>query len=403
MSQIPILVQKYGGTSLSTPESRQRVAAHVARARDAGQQVVVVASAMGRRGDPYATDTLLDLLGTDGEEVDPRDYDLMFGCGEAISTALLSHTLKRAGIPAIGLTSAQARIFTDGQHVEAEIEEVDTSRLHSLLAADRVPVVTGGQGVARRTLDVTTLGRGGSDTSAVALGVALHARRVDIFTDVEGVATIDPRLVPDARILRKVSYGAMHEMARFGARVVHPRALLAGWRAQVPIGVRSTFSDRPGTIVGDAGDEAPIVGLALLPPMLTLVLRDGSADTEDRRQWERGHLVMSAVDARSGRLLVGAASDKLNALERVVGSDRAEPLPGESPCCWLSLVGETAAVRDRVARDLYLLARQDVLVHGYEVAERRSTYIVPDEARGRAARAIYDDVFGASSSSGAER
>src|SRR5450756_449547 len=124
-----------------------------------------------------------DLLRSDGGPVEPDDYDLMFTCGEAISAAVMSQALKRAGIPAVGLTAAQARIYTDGQHVEASIEEIDTSRLHALMAAGQVPVVTGGQGVARDTLDYTTLGRGGSDTSGVALGVALGACRVDIFTD----------------------------------------------------------------------------------------------------------------------------------------------------------------------------------------------------------------------------
>jgi len=222
MSRVPILVQKFGGTSVSSPDRRQQVAAQVRAAIAAGHQVAIVVSAMGRRGDPYATDTLLDLLRGDGGPVDPRDYDLIFTCGEAISVAVMAHTLKRAGVPAVGLTSAQARIFTDGHHVEADIETIDTTRLRALMAAGQVPVVTGGQGVARDSLDYTTLGRGGSDTSGVALGVALGARRVDIFTDVAGVAVVDPRLVPGARMLRRVSYGAC----------TRGRCWRAGWGAR---------------------------------------------------------------------------------------------------------------------------------------------------------------------------
>lgn len=395
MSRIPIVVQKFGGTSVRTPEARQKAVEHVSRARAEGYQVAVVVSAMGRRGDPYATDTLLDLLRDGGGDVDPLDYDLMFTCGEAIAVALMSQTLKRAGVPAIALTSAQARIFTDGHHVEAEIVEVESSRLHSLMAADLVPVVTGGQGVARRTLDYTTLGRGGSDTSGVALGVALHASRVDIFTDVEGVATIDPRLVPGGRLLKKVSYGAMHEMARFGAKVVHPRALMTGWKGQTPVAVRSTFAGGPGTLIADVADEQDIVGIAALPPMHTLVLPAGSVDAARREEWERRHLVMSVTDAHDGRLLVGATSDKLTDLRNVLRDAKAGEARSESSCCWLSMVGSAAGIRERVPRCLVLLDQQAVEVVGCEVTDRRCTFVVPEAARERAARIVYEDTFAA--------
>jgi aspartate kinase len=395
MGRIPILVQKFGGTSLSTPERREQAVAHVARARAEGQQVAIVVSAMGRRGDPYATDTLLDLLRGDGGPVDPADYDFVFTCGEAISAAVMSQALKRAGIPAIALTSVQARIFTDGQHVEADIEEVETSRLHSLMAADVVPVVTGGQGVARRTLDFTTLGRGGSDTSGVALGVALHAHRVDIFTDVEGVAGIDPRVVPGAAIMQRVSYASMYALARFGAKVVHPRALKAGWAGGTPIAVRSTFTDAPGTLVSDVDDERPLVGVASLPAMHVLVLSAGCADAARLDEWERRRLIMSVTDARSGQLLVGAAADKRPDLLRSIDEAGLTPLRSESTCCWLTLVGNGGAVREEVPRCLGLLDRDEIEVYGHEVAGGRATFIVPDAAGERAARLIYADAFGA--------
>lgn len=393
MTRLPILVQKFGGTSVATPEARQRVVAHVARARHDGHQVAIVVSAMGRRGDPYATDTLLDLLRADGGAVDAGDYDLMFSCGEVISVALMSQTLKRAGIPAAGLTSAQARIYTDGRHVEGEIIEVDTSRLHSLMAAGLVPVVTGGQGVARGTLDYTSLGRGGSDTSGVALGVALHASRVDIFTDVDGVATIDPRIVPGARVLDAVSYASMYELARFGAKVVHPRALLAGWKGGTTVAVRSTFTDAPGTLIADVRDASPLVGLALLPPMHTLVLPAGSVEAALREEWERHHLIMSVTDARSGHVVVGATVDKLPELRRAVAATGVVPLRAESTCCWLSLVGEAGAVRERAPRCLVLLCQQAIEVFGYEVTDRRCTFVFPDAARDRAARSVHDDCW----------
>lgn len=387
---IPILVQKFGGTSVSTPERRQQVVGHVRRAIADGNRVAIVVSAMGRRGDPYATDTLLDLLRSDGGPVEPDDYDLMFTCGEAISAAVMSQALKRAGIPAVGLTAAQARIYTDGQHVEASIEEIDTSRLHTLMAAGQVPVVTGGQGVARDTLDYTTLGRGGSDTSGVALGVALGACRVDIFTDVEGVAVADPRLVPGARMLTRVSYAAMHELARFGAKVVHPRALLAGWKGRTPMVVRSTFSEAAGTVIGDVEDEAPIVGLALLPPMETVVLPAGALDAATRDTWERVRLVMSIGDRGGAELMVGATDDKRAELRDALRETAVEPVRSAGRCCWLSVVGEAGALREHHSQWVTRFGQQAIAIYGHELTERRCTYVIPETARARAATLLHD-------------
>jgi aspartokinase len=263
------------------------------------------------------------------------------------------------------------------------------------MAADLVPVVTGCQGVARRTLDYTTLGRGGSDTSGVALGVALHASRVDIFTDVPGVATIDPRLVAGARILKKVSYASMYEMARYGARVVHPRALMTGWKGKTPMMVRSTFSEAPGTLIDDVRDESPLVGIAVLPPMHTLTLAPDSLDAAKREDWERRHLVMSLADAKGGHLLVGAWGEKFPGLRRALDAAGIAPIQGESTCCWLSMVGQSSAVRDRVPRTLGLFREQSIEVCAYEVTDRRCTFVIPEAARERAARLVYDDTFGA--------
>ena len=181
MNQAPILVQKFGGTSVSTAERRLQAVEHVRRARAEGYRVAIVVSAMGRRGDPYATDTLLDLLRCDGLPVDGRDYDLIFGCGEIVSAVMMAHLLKREGIPAAGLTGGQAGIYTDGNYCEAEIVEIDPARIRHYLDEGAVPVIAGCQGIVPHTGDVTTLGRGGSDTSSVAVGVALGAALVEIY------------------------------------------------------------------------------------------------------------------------------------------------------------------------------------------------------------------------------
>jgi aspartate kinase len=395
MTQVPILVQKFGGTSVSTVERRAQVVEHVRRARAEGFHVAIVVSAMGRRGDPYATDTLLDLLRADGGPVAPDDYDLMFTTGETISVAVMSQALKRAGIPAIGLTAAQARVMTDGRHVEAHVTHVETERLRALLDGGVVPVVAGGQGVAPGTLDFTTLGRGGSDTSGVALGAALHASRVDIFTDVEGVAVVDPRLVPEAPLRQRVSFDAMYELARYGAKVVHPRSLLAGRDGRVPVVVRSTFSNAPGTIIDFVPDEAPVVGIALLPPMESLVFPPGAVAEAARDVWEHHRLVMSVTDTCSGYVVVGAGEDKRGDLQAIRAEIGVEPVRAEGRCCWLSVVGERTAVREGHVRWSMRLAELGVAVKAAEISARRVTYVLREEDRAQAVRTIYDAIASA--------
>jgi aspartate kinase len=394
MTDLGVLVQKFGGTSVSTPERRQQVVAHVRRAQTEGYQVAIVVSAMGRRGDPYATDTLLDLLRADGGPVDSRDYDLMFTCGETISVALMSHTLRRAGIPAVGLTSAQAGIFTDGCHLEAQIVDINVARMRALLDAGEVPVVTGGQGVSPCTLDYTTLGRGGSDTSGVAVGVALGAQKVDIFTDVEGVAVTDPRIVPRARLLRQISYARMYEMARFGAKVVHPRALRTAWASRIPVVVRSTFSAAPGTVVADVQDERSVVGLAALSPMRTVRLLQRDLPPDTRTRLEDRRLILSIVDAGTGGTVLGAPPDKSEELELAL-VEAGDPLAAHlGDRCWISIVGDGATLRKRLPEHLTILEERAVHVAGYESTGVRTTLIVDATNRDAAVNLLYDSLFG---------
>jgi len=390
MSGPPVLVQKFGGTSVSTADRRGRVVEHVRRARASGLRVAIVVSAMGRRGDPYATDTLLDLLRADGGGVAPDDYDLMFTCGEAISVAVVSQALKRGGIAATGLTAAQAGIYSNGVHLEADVTRIDTGRLHALLEAGTVPVVAGGQAVAPGTLDFTTLGRGGSDTSGVALGVALGACRVEIFTDVEGVHAADPRLVPGAPMRARIGYAAMYELARFGAKVLHPRAIAAGMAGGTPVVVRSTFSEAPGTLVADVIDEAPLVGLAALPPMETFALPAGSVPDAVRDGWERTRLVMSIVDRDRREIIVGAADDKAGDLRAAVDEAAVGPSRRLGRCCWLSVVGDGLALAAADLGWVRSLRTRAIDVYAREIGVRRATYVVPEAGRQAAAEVVYE-------------
>ncbi|KIL41391.1 aspartate kinase [Gordoniibacillus kamchatkensis] len=243
-----IVVQKFGGTSLSTAEARAHVIAHIKDALQQQYKLVVVVSAMGRKGEPYATDTLLELARTNGNSLPARELDLLMSCGEIISAATLCSLLRAESIPAVALTGGQAGIVTNDSFGDARILTIDTTRIMQLLERDLVVVVTGFQG---RTVngDFTTLGRGGSDTSATALGAALKADVVDIFTDVDGILTADPRIVEDAKPLEQVSYTEICNMALGGAKVIHPRAVEVAMQANIPVRVRSTFTKHPGTLV----------------------------------------------------------------------------------------------------------------------------------------------------------
>lgn len=246
-----ILVQKFGGTSLSTAEAREHVISHIEDAIAQQYKLVVVVSAMGRKGDPYATDTLLDLIAQNGNRLPAREKDMLLGCGETISAATLCSLLLARSIPAVVLNGAQAGIITNDSFGSAQIKSLQPARIIELLERDNVVIVTGFQGVTEQG-DVTTLGRGGSDTTATALGAALNAEFVDIFTDVNGILTADPRIVEEAKPLARVTFSEICNMAYHGAKVIHPRAVEMAMQASIPIRVRSTFSKDPGTLVTSA-------------------------------------------------------------------------------------------------------------------------------------------------------
>lgn len=247
MSLPSIVVLKFGGTSVATPERRELAAARVLERVHAGKNVVVVVSAMGRRGDPYATDTLLDLV-RPYPSCSARERDALASVGEEIAAPVFAALLQERGVKAVSLRGFQAGFVTDARHGDATVQEIRPARILSHLRRGDVVVVTGFQGVTERG-DVTTIGRGGSDTSAVLLGVALEAEHVEIFTDVDGVLTADPRVVPDARPLPAITFEESAELAYKGSKVLHPAAAEHAREAGTRVVVRNTTSDAEGTWV----------------------------------------------------------------------------------------------------------------------------------------------------------
>ncbi len=260
----PILVQKFGGTSVDSDEHRRAAARKVIAARESGCDPVVVVSAIGRGGAPYATDTLRAQL----KSVDPsttphaREMDAIMACGELISAAVMAVTLQSMGYPAIAMSGPQAGIQTDGEFGNARIRSVEPVAVRDALSRGEIPVVCGFQGVAYEPDSphhglTTTLGRGGSDTTAAALGAALGASAVEIYTDVDGVKTADPDMVPNARTLSLCTYPELAEITHLGAQVVHPRAAEIAMDYGIELWVKSTFSDEPGTRIVRAEDAPP--------------------------------------------------------------------------------------------------------------------------------------------------
>lgn len=243
----PLVVQKFGGSSLGSAERIRRVAARIAAAREAGADLVVVVSAMGD-----TTDELLALAAAVTDEPDARELDMLLATGEHQSATLVSMALQDLGCPAISLTGAQAGITTDGTYGKARIAGIDAARVRAEIAGGKVVIVAGFQGLSSQAVglaETTTLGRGGSDTTAVALAAALGADRCRIFTDVRGIYTADPRIMPDARQLPIVGYEEMLELAHQGAQVMQTRAVELGWVNGVVIEVLSSFEDAPGTLI----------------------------------------------------------------------------------------------------------------------------------------------------------
>jgi aspartate kinase len=253
---VALVVQKFGGTSVADPDRIRAVADHIVRTKRGGDDLVVVVSAMGK-----TTDDLIRLAHDVADRPDAREMDVLLTAGERISMALLAMAIHDLGLPSTSFTGSQAGIVTDAVHGRAKILEVRGDRVRAALEAGEVVIVAGFQGVSGDTKDITTLGRGGSDTTAVALAAALGASVCEIYTDVDGIYTADPRVVPGARKLAEVSFEEMLEMAATGGRVLALRSVEFARNHGVPIHVRSSFTWGPGTWVGEADStmEAPIV------------------------------------------------------------------------------------------------------------------------------------------------
>ena len=399
-----LIVQKYGGSSLADAERIRHVAGRIARDRRDGADLVVVVSAMGD-----TTDHLTELAAAITEEPDPREMDLLLATGEHMSGTLVAMALHALGIEAISLTGPQAGIRTDSSHGRARIANIDPARMRRELDRGRVVIVAGFQGSTSESYDeaeVTTLGRGGSDTTAVALAARLGADACEIYTDVEGIFTADPRVVPDAQLIPTIGYEEMLELAHQGAQVMQTRAVELGWVNDVVIRVRSTFSDHPGTSIQEVSavelrDKVRAMALDRKVAKITLVGvpdRPGIAQAIFEPMADQGLNVDMIVQnvghdgitdmsftversslARTARLLELLATD--------VGFSEVQTDPTVAK---VSIVGEGIHNHPGYAAQMFgALADQGVNISMISTSEIRITCIIDEDQIDQAAKAIH--------------
>lgn len=392
-----VLVQKYGGTSVDGPERIRAVARRVAAARAAGHALIVVVSAMGQ-----TTDELLRLARQVSAEPSRRELDMLLTTGERVAMALLAMALGDLGVPAISFTGSQSGILTDGAHNAARITAVRPERIRAELENGRVVIVAGFQGVNPETREITTLGRGGSDTTAVALAAAFAPADCEIYTDVPGILTADPRAVPGARVIARLDYRLCSTLAHLGGRVLHARCVDLAARAHVPVHVRSSFDEAPGTLITEDPMEHPLVTAVTHRAPCSIAIAQG---VSGGRGEARG-ILEAVADAHPGLELVAHEQDSaaLAALVWIGERDEVESLekgfralrgPGgewklmaEHGVGFVSLVGLGLGARE-VVRAEAALERAGVPLIALRVAPTALIFRVPGEHAGAAARLLH--------------
>ncbi len=275
-----IVVQKFGGTSVKNEESRKKVVERIVECFKEGNKVAVVVSAMGRLPEPYATDTLLNLALHIDPHAPKRDLDLLASCGETISSVVISTMLNSMGISAMAITGFQAGIITDDEFTKAKVLKVNAARIKDLLDQGIIPIITGFQGMTENG-DISTLGRGGSDTTASIIGEAISADIIEIYTDVNGVMTTDPKICKEARTISNMQYDELFQMADSGANVIHKDAAYIAKRANIKLKIRNTFTSELGTCISNDcsnTEDAVFTGIAHLKDRVKMNLYCGDIE-----------------------------------------------------------------------------------------------------------------------------
>ncbi|MCY7453776.1 aspartate kinase [Bacillus altitudinis] len=396
-----LIVQKFGGTSVGSTEKIRNVAERVIAEREAGNDVVVVVSAMGK-----STDVLVDLAKELTDDPSKREMDMLLTTGEQVTISLLAMALQAKGYDAISFTGWQAGVKTEKVHGNARIVDIDEARIQEELSAGKVVVVAGFQGIAD-DLHITTLGRGGSDTTAVALAAALKADKCDIYTDVPGVFTTDPRYVPSARKLAGISYDEMLELANLGAGVLHPRAVEFAKNYQIPLEVRSSIENESGTLIEEESsmEQNLIVrGIAFEDQMTRVTVCGLSSGlttlstiftTLAKQNINVDIIIQSVTSTNQISISFSVKTDDLSktveVLEEYKGALGYEQIETESKLAKVSIVGSGMVSNPGVAAEMFaVLAQKDIQVKMVSTSEIKVSTVVDREDMVKAVEALHD-------------
>ena len=360
-----IIVQKFGGTSVANFEKMAEVCEIVKKTKETGNDVVIVVSAMGRKGDPYATDTLLGLLEQVTNNPTDREKDMLMSCGEIISSTLMASMLTANGVEAVAFTGSQAGMMTNGVYSDAKIKDIDPSRIKRELEEGKVVVVAGFQGGDDRG-DINTLGRGGSDTSAVALGKALGCKYVEIYTDVDGIMTADPRVEPDAKVLDYIDYEEVFQMADKGAKVIHPRAVQIAKDGNITLAIKNTLNPSyEGTkicsvknIENDGFEcccKEERFAVANKRDIVQIKIKDNGTFTDILSEMEEKNISMDMINFFIGEKAFVIDEKDKDTLEKIL-KDNAVNYEIKENCAKVTLIGSSMTgipgVMSKVARGL---------------------------------------------------
>ncbi|MEC1411398.1 aspartate kinase [Bacillus safensis] len=396
-----LIVQKFGGTSVGSTEKIRKAAERVIAEREAGHDVVVVVSAMGK-----STDVLVELAKELTDDPSKREMDMLLATGEQVTISLLAMALQRRGYDAISFTGWQAGMKTEHVHGNARIVDIDESRIKEELSAGKVVVVAGFQGIAD-DLHITTLGRGGSDTTAVALAAALKADKCDIYTDVPGVFTTDPRYVSSARKLAGISYDEMLELANLGAGVLHPRAVEFAKNYQVPLEVRSSIENESGTLIEEESsmEQNLVVRGIAFEDQITRVTVCGLSSglttlstiftTLAKQNINVDIIIQSVTSTNQTSISFSVKTDDLSktveVLEEYKGALGYEQIETESKLAKVSIVGSGMVSNPGVAAEMFaVLAQKDIQVKMVSTSEIKVSTVVGRDDMVKAVEALHD-------------
>lgn len=398
VNNMSIIVQKYGGTSVRTESSREMIIENVKQMVQKNKQVVLVVSAIGRSGAPYATDTLIELVNQVGVEANRREMDMLMSCGETISSVILANTLKSHNIEAVALTGFQAGILTTSNFGSASIVNINPERILQFLKENKVVVVAGFQGMDSEG-DITTLGRGGSDTTAAALGEALNAELIEIYTDVDGIMTADPRIVDKANVLESVTYDEIYQMAVYGAKVVDHNAVAIARRARKPLVIKNTFSTSEGTVIADETQlKAMLKESKKLITAITSHDRvvqvnieiEGSKSEALLNALEDNHIAMDMINFFENRKIFTVAENKIDTLSKLL-DDLSLKYSYSEECSKITVVGyKIHVVPGIIKKTVFALTKADIEILQSTDSNTTISFLVKKEHAKEAVKILHE-------------